>query len=179
MTPKQQRFVDEYLIDLNATQAAIRAGYSVKAAPQEASRLLTNVKVKAAIEAAMAARAERTEITQDTVLQELARIGFSDMRKFATWGPDGVRLVESEDLDDAARCVAEVSQTVSKEGGSIKFKLHDKPGALIQIGKHLGLFAEKVDVTITMSPEDRQNRLAAILNNARQRVQKANSGAES
>ncbi|MGY2438571.1 terminase small subunit [Pseudomonas sp. SDO52101_S400] len=68
LTPKQQRFVDEYLIDLNATQAAIRAGYSKKTADQQASRLLTNVKVRAELSRSMSAREERTAITQDYVL---------------------------------------------------------------------------------------------------------------
>ncbi len=68
MTPKQQRFVHEYLIDLNATQAATRAGYSAKTANEQGSRLLANVSVKAAVQAAMEARSERTGITQDYVL---------------------------------------------------------------------------------------------------------------
>ena len=68
LTPKQQRFVEEYLIDLNATQAAIRAGYSVKTAEQQGNRLLGNAKVAAYIALAQANRSERTEITQDYVL---------------------------------------------------------------------------------------------------------------
>lgn len=75
MTPKQQRFVEEYLIDLNATQAAIRAGYSAKTAEAQASRLLSNVKVSAAITRAQSARSERTEITADMVLQHWWAIG--------------------------------------------------------------------------------------------------------
>ncbi len=73
-TSRQARFVDEYLIDLNATQAAIRAGYSRKTAQEQGSRLLSNVMVAAAIEKAMAERSQRTEITQDQVLKDLARI---------------------------------------------------------------------------------------------------------
>jgi phage terminase small subunit len=148
LTPKQQRFVDEYLIDLNATQAAIRAGYSVKTAGSIGSENLSKPEIAAAIQVAVQARAARVGVTADSVLAELARIGFSDMKKFATWGPGGVSLVESDGLDaDSARCVAEVSQTISAEGGSIKFKLHDKPAALVHIGKHIGMFADRHEHT--------------------------------
>jgi phage terminase small subunit len=84
LTARQQRFVEEYLIDLNATQAAIRAGYSEKTAQVQSSRLLSNVMVAAAIAEAQSARSERTEITQDMVVRELAKIGFSDLRKVLT-----------------------------------------------------------------------------------------------
>ena len=77
ITPKQQRFADEYLIDLNATQAAIRAGYSVKTAEQQGNRLLGNAKVAAYIALAQANRSERTEITQDYVLSSI----FSTMER--------------------------------------------------------------------------------------------------
>lgn len=156
LTAKQQRFVDEYLIDLNATQAAIRAGYSPKTADQQASRLLTNVKVRNYLAQRQGERAERTAITQDMVLRELAKIGFSDIRKIVRWGETMVRMVDGEEEcaedmvpyhglalidsneidDDTAGAIAEVSQ--GKEG--LKVKLHDKKGALVDIGRHLGMF---------------------------------------
>ena len=157
LTAKQQRFVDEYLIDLNATQAAIRVGYSKKTADQQASRLLTNVKVREYLAQRQADRANRTEITQDMVLKELAKIGFSDIRKIVRWGETQVRMVDGEDdgpedmvpyhglalidsaeVDDStAAAIAEVSQ--SRDG--LKVKLHDKKGALVDIGRHLGMFS--------------------------------------
>ena len=76
LTEKQQRFVEEYLVDLNATQAAIRAGYSVKTADVQGSRMLRNVKVQSAIGEAMALRSRRTGINQDRVVLELAKIAF-------------------------------------------------------------------------------------------------------
>ena len=76
LTAKQQRFVEEYLIDLNATQAAIRAGYSPKTANEQGARLLANASVQEAIAKAMAERSRRTGISQDRVIQELARIAF-------------------------------------------------------------------------------------------------------
>ena len=146
LTPKQQRFVQEYLIDLNATQAAIRAGYSAKTAEQQGPRLLGNVGVAQAIKAAQDARAKRTNITQDRVLQEYARIAFSNMKDFASFGEDGVILKDLASMDDdAARCVAEVSESTSAAGGSIRFKLHDKKGALDSLARHLGMFTDKTE----------------------------------
>lgn len=148
LTPKQKRFVEEYLIDLNATQAAIRAGYSQKTAKEIGCENLTKPNIEIAIQTALAARSKRTEITAEMVLAELARVGFSNMAHYAKWNPDGVTLVDSDNLtDDAARCVAEVSQTVTAEGGTVKFKLHDKVSALEKLGRHLGMFTEKVEVT--------------------------------
>lgn len=162
LTPKQERFVAEYLIDLNATQAAIRAGYSEKTAPEQASRLLSNVKVSVAVQAAMKARSERTEITQDMVLRELAKIGFSDIRKVVRWGATervttedqegkpvtdtfhGLRLISADEIDDdTAAAISEVSE--GRDG--LKVKLHDKKGALVDIGKHIGMFKERVELT--------------------------------
>ena len=157
LTAKQQRFVDEYLIDLNATQAAIRAGYSERTARSISNENLTKPDIQAAIEKGMQARSGRVEITQDMVLRELAKIGFSDIRKVVRWGETQVRMVDGEDdgpedmvpyhglalidsteIDDnTAGAIAEVSQ--GKEG--LKVKLHDKKGALVDIGRHLGMFS--------------------------------------
>ena len=156
LTAKQQRFVDEYLIDLNATQAAIRAGYSERTARSISNENLTKPDIQAAIEKGMQARSGRVEITQDMVLRELAKIGFSDIRKVVRWGETQVRMLDGEDdgpedmvpyhglalidsteIDDnTAGAIAEVSQ--GKEG--LKVKLHDKKGALVDIGRHLGMF---------------------------------------
>ncbi len=156
LTAKQQRFVDEYLIDLNATQAAIRAGYSKKTAQVQSARLLSNVMVSAAVAKGMKSRSTRTGITQDMVLRELAKIGFSDIRKVVRWGETMVRMVDGEEEcaedmvpyhglalidsteidDDTAAAIAEVSQ--GRDG--LKVKLHDKKGALVDIGRHLGMF---------------------------------------
>lgn len=78
LTPQQARFVEEYLVDLNATQAAVRAGYSAKTASQQGARLLGNVKVQEAIAMAKAARAERVQVTQDMVLADLLAVASAD-----------------------------------------------------------------------------------------------------
>lgn len=144
LTPKQARFVEEYLVDLNATQAAIRAGYSADSAYAIGSMNLTKPEVAEAVAAAQKARSERTQITQDDVMRELARVGFSKMNNYAEWGPEGVLLRSSADLsEDASRCVGEVAQT--KDG--VRFKLHDKVGALQLMGKHLGMFTERLQLS--------------------------------
>lgn len=167
LTAKQRAFVREYLIDLNATQAAIRAGYSENTAYSIGQENLKKPEIASAIEAAMKIRSERTDITADRVLQELAKIGFSDIRKAIKWhshlineedNPEGgdvaviktivtnqVELISSEDLDDeTAAAISEISQNTS---GGIKIKFHDKRAALVDIGKHLGMFVEKHEHT--------------------------------
>lgn len=148
-------FVDEYLIDLNATQAAIRAGYSAKTASSQGERLLRDPDIKRAIAGRMKAREARTEITQDKVIRELARIGFSDIRKAVKWGNTEVRpldgdgsvlipyhglaLISSDEIDDdTAAAIAEVSE--GRNG--LKVKMHDKKSALLELVKHLGLDLE-------------------------------------
>lgn len=143
LTDKQKRFVTEYLVDLNATAAARRAGYSEKTACEQAARLLANVKVQAAVQKAMEKREKRTEITQDRVLQEYARIAFFDPRKL--FESSGVPLPITDLDDDTAAALAglEVQQNVT-EGGELsiikKYKISDKLRALEAVGKHLGMF---------------------------------------
>nr|WP_321503281.1 terminase small subunit [uncultured Dethiosulfovibrio sp.] len=149
LTAKQAAFVEEYLVDLNATAAATRAGYAPKSARKVGSNLLTLPHVQAAIEEALAERRERVEVTQDQVVAELARIAFGNPQDVMEWGPGGVRLRPSSELTpDQAAMVAEVSETTSQNGGSLRLKTHDKVRALELLGKHLGMFVErsKMDV---------------------------------
>src|SRR4051794_18436907 len=150
LNDRQARFVGEYLVDLNATQAAIRAGYSAKTAYSAGERLLRNVEVAAAIAEAQAARSRRTEVTADQVVLELARIAFGDPRRVMSWGPGGVKLRPSAELaDEEAAIVAGVGETTTKEGGTLRVKTVDKLGALRLLGQHLGLFGDgKVAVTV-------------------------------
>ena len=152
LTPKQRRFVEEYLIDLNATAAARRAGYSEKTADRIGPELLGKTCVSNAIEAAQKKRSARTEVTQDRVILELARIAFLDPRKVFKWGPDGVTLLPSDGLtEDEAAAVCEVSQTFSDTGGSIKGKVHDKIKALDLLCKHLGITVDKKNIELAGS----------------------------
>jgi phage terminase small subunit len=149
LAPKRRRFVEEYLIDLNATQAAIRAGYSKKTAGSKGEQLLKIVEIQNAVNAALAERSKRTEVTADRVVQELARIAFVDFRQIATWGPGGgVVLISSDELtDDEAAIVAEVSETTTETGGSLRIKRYDKIKALELLGKHLGMFVDRKEIS--------------------------------
>ena len=155
LTPRQKKFVEEYLIDLNATRAAIAAGYSEKGATVRGSELLTNRNVCAALNKANEERQKRAELSADMVLEELKAIAFSDMRDFAYWNESGVSLKESDSLSDiAAKAVAEVSESTNAHGGQLKFKLYDKLSALEKLGKHLKIFEpdkEHGDINITVS----------------------------
>ena len=150
LTPKLKLFVDEYLLDLNATQAWIRAGFAKKSASVESCKCLAKPKIQAAIQKALDRRAKRTEITQDRVIQELALIGFSDMKNYVDFGPSGVSLKElSEMPPEISRVISEVSHNFNAEGGgSVKFKLYDKQTALVNIGKHLGMFVDKSSLDV-------------------------------
>jgi len=159
LTPKQAQFVAEYLIDLNATQAAVRAGYSNKTAAEQASRLLINVNVAEAIESAMKAREVRTEITQDRVLQELARIAFFDLRKL--YREDGSLKAMHELDDDAAAVLSGVDVVETKGNAEIggpaglrhqaeftkKVKIPDKVAALGLAMRHLGMLKDKTELS--------------------------------
>jgi phage terminase small subunit len=148
LTPKQQRFVDEYLVDLNATQAAIRAGYSADTARQIASEILSKPDIQEAVAAGQERIKDRVELTQEMVVRELMKIAFGTQRNLMTWGPGGVSLRDSSELtDDEAAMVSEVSETTTISGGSLKLKTHDKVGALKLLGDHLGLFMKRLEVT--------------------------------
>lgn len=167
LTPKQETFVAEYLIDLNATQAAIRAGYSARTARKIGQENLTKPDIQKAIQEAMDARSKRTEITADRVLEEYAKIGFADIKDYLSFRTeravvdyedekpvfgyqDIIELKPSDDIDGAA--IAEVKHT--RDG--IAFKLHDKKGALDSMARHLGMFKDesKIDLTIRNKLED-------------------------
>lgn len=190
LTAKQRAFVREYLIDLNATQAAIRAGYSEKTARSIGDENLSKPDIAAAIEAAMKIRADRTDITADRVLKELAKIGFADVRKAIKWqgslvteedNPDGgdtlviknvvtnnVQLISSDDIDDdTAAAISEISQN---SNGGIKLKLHDKRAALVDIGKHLGMFVDRVDQRTTHEAGDSLEALMERIANNGKRI---------
>ncbi len=125
LTERQKRFVEEYLVDLNATQAAIRAGYSPRTAYSTGQRLLKNVEVQAAIQEAMEERSRRTEVTQDMVVDELRAVAFA----------------QAADYSDSA------------------LKVSNKLKALELLGRHLGMFTDKVEhsgeaaVQVVLAPE--------------------------
>lgn len=154
LTDNQERFCQEYLKDLNATQAAIRAGYSEKlySAEVQGCRLLSNIKVKARINELMDARQKRTEITSDVVLQEILLLAKTDLSR--AYDDNGKLLPIKEIPEDIRRAIAGVKVFEEFEGfgkdrvkiGEVReLKLWDKPRALELLGKHLKLFTEKIE----------------------------------
>ncbi len=117
LTDKQTRFVQEYLVDVNATQAAIRAGYSKKTAQEQSSRLLSNVMVSEAIAKGMQALAEKTGVTAEKVIAELALIGFSNMLDYLDLSdPENLTIDLSKITPEQASAIAETR--VEREGFS-------------------------------------------------------------
>lgn len=162
LTAKQQRFVQEYLVDLNATQAAIRAGYSAKTARSIAQENLTKPDIASAIAAAQQKRALRVEVTQDRVLQELGRLAFFDIRKL--YNSDG-SLKQPHELDDDAAAVLAGIDVVEMAGGgefggdegvkhipmyTKKAKVWDKAAALGLAMRHLGMLNDKLKIDATV-----------------------------
>jgi len=171
LTDKQKLFCEEYLVDLNATQAAIRAGYSKKTAYSIGQENLKKPEIQEEIKRLREARSKRTQITADRVLEELAKIGFSNIKNYLRvkdfevvvgyekdkdGNPDktrpitktirGVEIFETDDIDDElAAAIAEIKET--KHG--ISLKLHDKIKALEDIGRHLGMFTDNLNVNLS------------------------------
>jgi phage terminase small subunit len=145
LPPKHERFVAEYLVDLCATQAAIRAGYSKASAHVQAHRLLKNAKVAAAIAAARQRLIAKVEASAERIVAEYARIAFGDVRRVLSWGASGVVTVRpsAELTDDEAAMIAEVHDLATANGRSLKLKLADKLHALDSLARHLGMFVEK------------------------------------
>lgn len=150
LTDKQAQFVQEYLIDLNATQAAVRAGYSVKTADVQGSRMLGNVKVQQAIGKAMADRARRTGVNQDRVVLELAKLAFVKMTDIVNANGE----IRADAKDDDLACVEYIKHkhSTSEFGDSdeSEIKIASKLKALELLGKHLGMWSDKVDVNVAV-----------------------------
>jgi phage terminase small subunit len=143
LTAKQKRFIEEYLIDLNATQAAIRAGYSPDTAKSIGSENLTKPDIRARIDQAMAERSKRTGVNADRVLQELARIGFARITDIMD--PATAKIKENASDDDLA-CIQSVKIKPNEWGTEREVKLCDKKAALELLGRHLGMWNDKLDL---------------------------------
>lgn len=148
LTDKQSRFCEEYIIDLNATQAALRAGYCVKTVNPQGSQNLAKVSIQNEIVRLKAERSERTQITADNVVIELAKIGFSNIEDFLTVDKDGEVYLKDFDAIEREKLAAiesvKISTTKNKDDSreykTTQFKLHSKLNALEQLGKHLGIY---------------------------------------
>jgi phage terminase small subunit len=151
LTPKQEAFVREYLLDLNATQAAIRAGYSARTAKQQGARLLTNVDVSAALVAAKQERSQKTQIDADWLLTRLAEESTADVAEL--YNEDGtLKAVKDWPLIWRQGLVAGLDVEEIREQGAVvgvirKIKLSDRIKRLELIGRHIdvGAFKDKVE----------------------------------
>ena len=139
LTPKQERFVDEYLVDLNATAAAIRAGYSEKTARFIGAENLTKPNISAEIAERRAKLRSKLEISQEAVLQELASIAFANGTDFVTVTGAGLLCVKPTSEVPKEKRPAIASIKYNQQG--VEIKLHDKVKALELLGKHLGVFS--------------------------------------
>lgn len=156
MNAKRRRFVEEYLLDLNATQAAIRAGYGAKTARQAGAELMEYVEVKEEIREAINARAARTLVNQDRVLDELAVVSFSNVDDY-TVDEDGNLALAEDARPDAMRAIASVKRkrrVIPQKDSEpiveveVEYKLWSKPETLRLSGQHLGMYIEKREITL-------------------------------
>ncbi len=149
LTPKQEAFCLVYIETGNASEAYRQAyprarNWKPETVHREAHALLNNPKISTRLDELRRPALKKAEVTVERVVKELARIAFGDKRELMEWGPDGVTLKPSDGLsEDQASMVAEVSETISQSGGSIKLKTYDKVRALELLGKYLGAFVER------------------------------------
>lgn len=145
MTKKQKRFCEEYLIDLNATQAAIRAGYSPNTAKSIGCENLTKPDIRAHIDRAMAERSRRTGVNADRVIQELAKIAFVNATDVID--PKTATIKENALPEDMAAIQSVKVKTFGEDGLEREIKMADKLKALEMLGRHLGMFKDKLELS--------------------------------
>lgn len=157
LTPKQQDFVTEYLVDLNATQAAIRAGYAESGARTEGTRLLANADIADAIAERRVALAQKTEVTQERIVAEFARMAFYDPASIA-----GQPMAGPNDIPNLPE---DVRRSIVGWGwdkaGNFTLKLADKNAALTNLGRHLGMFTDNLN---HRSPDGSMSPKAPVYN---------------
>ena len=170
LNARQQIFVREYLVDLNATQAAIRAGYSAKTAGQIGFELLKKPEIQEALTKAMKERAERTEVNADRVLREIALAAFLD--PIELFADDGTLKPLREMPEHARRAISgiEVEEIFDGQGkdrtwiGNLKkIRLVSKEGTLTLAGRHLKMFTDKLDINAKVSAEEQEAAIDAEL----------------
>lgn len=151
MTKKQKLFIEEYLIDLNATQAAIRAGYSPDTAYSIGQENLKKPEIKARIDKAMAERSRRTGVSADRVIMELAKIAF--VNATSVIDPETATVKDTALPEDTAAIQSVKVKTFGEDGLEREIKMADKLKALELLGKHLGMFKDKVEVSGNLNAE--------------------------
>lgn len=193
LTLRERRFVEEYLIHLNATKAAKLAGYSASTAQQIGSAVLAKPKIQAAMKIAQRAHQKSTGVTVDRIVLELAKIGFANIMDFVAIQEDGSAYVDLSNMSrEQSAAIAEINVEEYMEGRGddarpvkrTKIKMADKRAALVDMGKHLGMFVERkvVDVNTNDKPltdEERRERIAELIGReATERIIEATGGGE-
>ena len=148
MTAKQKTFCAEYLIDLNATQAAIRAGYSPKTAYSIGNELLNKPDVRTRIDKAIAERSKRTGVNAERVVRELAKLAFINATDVVD--TDTAKVKDSATQDDKSAIASvkvKITQGESSDSVEREIRFADKIKALELLGKHLGMFTDNVKIT--------------------------------
>lgn len=147
LSPREQRFVTEYIIDLNATEAAVRAGLGKtrKSSTEIASRLRRKEAVAQAISVLIA---QRSGVTSSRIIEELGKLAFADVTSIVKVKGGQIVVADTDELSaDQRACIAEISETVGEGGRTIRVKLHDKLNALDKLAKVLSLYKERGEVT--------------------------------
>jgi len=142
LTPKQARFCSEYIVDLNGTQAAIRAGYSPNAANEIAAALLAKTSIQSSVSELQEDREKRTQITQDKVLSAHATIAFLDVKK--AFDENGVLLPANKLPPEVSRAVSAI-ETV--DGKLTKLRFADRGKSLEMLGRHLGMDRRELQIS--------------------------------
>lgn len=150
MTKKQNRFIEEYLIDLNATQAAIRAGYSIECAREIGYENMTKPDIQKAIAKAMAERSKRTGVNQDRIVLELAKLALVNMADIVDKKGEIKDTATADDLSCIESIKYKHSDTDSGSSVEREVKIGSKIKALELLGKHLGMWNDKVDVNVAV-----------------------------
>jgi len=144
LSDKRRRFVEEYLVDCNATKAAIRAGYGERGAQRTGYRLKNIPEIRAALDAAFAQRREQAAVDRGMIVRELSRIAFADIAEFAGWDDLGLSFKNAGQLSrEQTACVAEVAETGTGGAKRLRIKLHSKIKALEALCRLLGLYEDR------------------------------------
>ena len=144
LSAKEVAYIEEYPKDLNGLQAAIRAGYSAKGAGQVSGRLQRDPVIKAELARIIALRTKANEVTVERVLQELKAMAFTNMSDFIKVSSNGTPTIDLSEL--TPEMAASMSEFKINKDGDLVLKLHDKGGALSQLGRYLKMFTDVVEV---------------------------------
>jgi phage terminase small subunit len=155
MTPRERRFIDEYLVDADPTKAARRAGYRADAAKQTGAKLLKRAPVRFAIQERQAERGVRLGLSRERVLREYARIAFANLARIASWDAKGFTLAPLKVIeDDDAAAISGLVIGAGEAGEVLRMRFHDKGFAIEALAQHLGLYDDGPPAELQRSARD-------------------------